>query len=184
MDTPHDEQTQWTTYESNVQNYRGLGMSTQSILLAVGAIILGQHQRFTFAALAVIAEIVTWFIFFPSIFARTAIVDFHKFEMAQKFDRFANPKAADGPRPDPGDQNAHLLEKEYAKVSLSGVRLRRKVNEELSQRNLIKYGPSAERFRTLRMTRRNFDVIVPALFTLVWIVFTVQSFAYSGDGSG
>jgi len=32
--------SQWSTYEANVQSYRGLSMSAQSLYLAVGAILL------------------------------------------------------------------------------------------------------------------------------------------------
>ena len=33
------------------------------------------------------------------------------------------------------------------------------------------YGDGAERFRTLRLTRLKLDVILPLMFTVVWVTF-------------
>jgi len=42
------EEGKWSTYESNVQAYRGLFLSSQSIFLAIGAITLEKSSLLTF----------------------------------------------------------------------------------------------------------------------------------------
>lgn len=166
MDSEHDQSQQWATYDANVQAYRGLGMSVQSILLAVGAILLDSDAKMPFGVLALVALTVTWFVFFPVIFARTAIVDFHKFALDARFDRQG--------RRTPQPVADHLREKEYAEVTLGGQRLRRSVYRGMDELSRETYGASARPFRTLRQTRVKLDVVLPGLLTAVWLVFAAQ----------
>lgn len=137
-------------------------MSVQSLFLAVGAILLGDDSWLPFFAVATMAVVATWWVFFPVIFARTAIVDFHKFSLGSRFDRhgrpLSDPVTADG---------GVLAEREYAAV-WRGRRLRRAVYRSLST-------ASDGRFVTLRQTRRKLDLYLPALVTIVWAVFIAQA---------
>lgn len=149
--------SQWATYESNVQAYRGLGMSAQSLFLAVGAILLGFGMKIPFFAVFVMAMIAAWYVFFPVIFARTAIADYHKFDLRNRFARDGNPST--------GAEGDFLREKEYARVWGGGA-LRRTVYSGMRL-------PGAPAFRTMRDTRRKLDVIMPALVSAVWVIFAV-----------
>ncbi|MBS1675705.1 MAG: hypothetical protein JSS74_17285 [Actinobacteria bacterium] len=148
--------SQWSTYESNVQAYRGLSMSAQSLFLAVGAILLGFGMKIPFFTVLAMAIISTWYVFFPVIFARTAIADYHKFNMERRFARNGE-RASDPAEP--------LREKDYANV-LHGRALRRKVYAGMQL-------PGQPPFHTLRETRRKLDLIMPGLVTLVWIIFAL-----------
>jgi hypothetical protein len=149
-------ENQWTTYEANVQSYRSLSMSAQSVYLAVGAILLGAEIKIPFYAVLGFAMVTTWYIFFPLIFARTAIVDFYKFDLGSLFDADGHLRALSG-------KESRLSERAYANV-LKGRHLRKKVYAALEI-------PGPKPFRTLRETRVKLDVIVPITMTLVWLIF-------------
>jgi hypothetical protein len=147
---------QWATYEANVQAYRGLAMSAQSLYLAVGAILLGADLTLPFFAVMVMALVTAWYVFFPVIFARTAIVDFHKFNLRNRFDR-------DGNRVGEVPPDNRLLERHYASV-WTGRALRKRVYSQIEM-------PNGQRFSTLRQTRWKLDVFVPGVVTIVWFIF-------------
>ncbi len=73
--------------------------------------------------------------------------------------------AADG-RSRSQPEDPVLNERQYARVSLEGARLRRVVYHTFKQ----DYG---ERFRTIRITRLKLDVALPTMTTSVWIVFLI-----------
>jgi hypothetical protein len=105
----------------------------------------------------------TWYIWFPAIFARTAIVDYHKFELAQQFDE-------DGRRytlslKNPGTE--YLREKEYAKTT--NLALRRRVYAALTLSDNVP-------FRTMRLTRMKIDLFLPLFLTAVWVIFAIYVF--------
>ncbi len=149
--------SQWSTYESNVQAYRGLSMSVQSLYLAVGAILLGVGDNLPFFTVFALAMVTTWYVFFPVIYARCAIVDFYKFALESRFD--ANGAA----RENAGD--THLSPRAYADV-LRGRALRARVASQIEM-------STGERFRTMRQTRVKLDLVVPSSVTIVWIVFAL-----------
>jgi len=162
MESNHAGTEQWAIYEGNVQAYRGLAISAQSLFLAVGAILL-EDLELPFTAAMAFALVATWWIFFPVIFARTAIVDFHKFDLGSRFDR-------DG-RPASSGTGEGLREDEYGRVL--NLSLRRRVYEHVTADRRARLGSDAEPFRTMRQTRRKLDVFLPAIFTAVWVIFAV-----------
>ena len=106
----------WSTYESNVQAYRQLGLQAQSLYLAVGAILLTFGYGIPFFAVFALAMLSAWYIYFPAIFARTAIVDFHKYQLAKDFTRSGHVFADS----DTGEEA--LFERDYARVGDGQIR--------------------------------------------------------------
>lgn len=157
----HNPSEQWSTYEANVQAYRSLSVSSQSLFLTVGAILLGWDLRIPFFTVLAMAMITTWYIWFPAIFSRTAIVDFHKFRLGDRFDKNGDVQAK-------GDKGSRLDERDYARVT--NLALRRRVYEHLSR--------PGYKHRTIRVTRRKLDVYLPILFTIVWVIFAVYVLLY------
>lgn len=152
---------QWGVYEANVQAYRQISLSTQSLLITAGAFLI-EKDTIAFAAVGLMALALTWFAFFPAIFCRTAIVDFYKFRLYERFD-------AEGVgRPLGTDQEWEPLdERTYA--DFRNFALRQKV-----------YHSSADSqrqpTRTMRTTRMKLDVVVPACLSFMWAVFAWRAF--------
>jgi hypothetical protein len=76
-------ETLWSVYEANVQSYRSSSLSSQSIMLAVGAMLIDKPLPI-FIGIAIIALIQIWPIWFLLINARIKIADFYKFDMEGK----------------------------------------------------------------------------------------------------
>lgn len=68
----------WAINESLLQAYRSTFVSSQSFLLAVGAIFSGKSHVLVYITVAV-GLAVTWLIWFPVVRARHRIVDYYKF---------------------------------------------------------------------------------------------------------
>lgn len=149
--------SQWATYEANVQSYRGLSMSAQSLYLAVGAILLGIGDKLPFFTVFALAMTTTWYVFFPVIFARTAIVDYHKFNFRERFTAVGTLRVSQGETP--------LSERAYANL-WKGRALRSRVASHIDM-------PEGQTFRTMRQTRLKLDVFVPASMTVVWVIFAI-----------
>lgn len=151
--TEHDPTAQWTVYEANVQAYRGLSISSQSILLAVGAILLDRGQPgYVMAILAALAVGLTWLVWSRVILARVRIADFHKFRLDLKFED-GGAEVPVGKKP-----SNPLNESTYVKKRS----IRRKIYKALN-------------YKTMRLSRVKLDVVVPAVFSLIWTGFVVLS---------
>lgn len=72
-----DALNRWAINESLLQSYRSIFISSQSFLLAVGAIMVGQTAALVYLT-AIIGLVVTWFIWVPVVSARHKIVDYYK----------------------------------------------------------------------------------------------------------
>ena len=68
----------WSINESLLQSYRSLFISSQSFLLAVGAIVAGKSTAVVLAV-AVLSLLMIWAIWFPVVRARHRIVDYYKY---------------------------------------------------------------------------------------------------------
>lgn len=68
----------WSINESLLQSYRSLFISSQSFLLAVGAIVAGKSTAVVLAV-AVLSLLMIWSIWFPVVRARHRIVDYYKY---------------------------------------------------------------------------------------------------------
>ncbi|HWU98217.1 MAG TPA: hypothetical protein VN114_06870 [Oxalicibacterium sp.] len=70
----------WSINESLLQSYRSIFISSQSFLLAVGAIVSGKSGVVLYAT-AAISLVMIWAIWFPVVRSRHLIVDYYKFGM-------------------------------------------------------------------------------------------------------
>ncbi len=77
----------WGIHEANMQSYRSIMLSSQSLLLAVGAILI-EKTSLVLVPIAAIAIFQLWYIWFRVIYSRMKIVDYYKFEMykTKKYD--------------------------------------------------------------------------------------------------
>lgn len=75
-----DKKQAWGVYEANVQAYRSIMLSSQSMLLAVCAILIDK-TAFLFISIIIIAILQLWYIWFRVIRSRVMIVDYYKYEM-------------------------------------------------------------------------------------------------------
>ena len=143
-----DPSPEWAVYEANVQAYRSIFLSWQSILLAIGAIVLEKSLLFTII-IASFALIQIWYIWFRVIYVRILIVDFHKFCIDKKFDIHGNllPSVLEP-----------INEEEYA--------TKRKI------RNLINK-KMGDDFHNIRLTRFKVDILILVMLTVVWCIFII-----------
>lgn len=147
----------WTTYEANLQSYRSAFLSSQSIMLAVGAIIInkGLIPILIIAFIAIFQIVYVWI---PVIRYRALLVDFHKYNMGAKFDYEGNfVKKADKP----------LTELIYCK----NKKVRKRVNCGMYL-EVTKERP----FSNWRESRKKIDVIIPGSMIVIWILFICVSF--------
>lgn len=71
----------WSINESLLQSYRSLFISSQSFLLAVGAIMVGK-DRVILWCVGGFGLVMIWLMWFPAVRARHRIVDYYKFAAA------------------------------------------------------------------------------------------------------
>lgn len=147
------EENKWATYEANVQSYRSNFLSSQSIMLAVGAITLQESYILTLI-IAIIAIIQMWYIWFRVIYCRCIIVDYYKFLMYEHFDELGNIR----------NENSKSYLSEYAYVK------KRKIRKNVNYNMRYIYGRN-KKFTNMRVTRIKIDVILPITMTAIWLAF-------------
>jgi hypothetical protein len=81
-DTEKCSRNEWSINETLLQSYRSIFISSQSFLLAVGAIVSGKNHA-VFYAIAAISLLMIWAIWFPVVRSRHLIVDYHKYGSKQ-----------------------------------------------------------------------------------------------------
>jgi hypothetical protein len=155
-----DTENRWAVNEDLANSYRELSVSSQSFLLAVGAILLSENNFWLVLIISVVALVIIWWLFFRIIYVRSIITDYYKYEMSNLF-------GASGDAIAPGDKA--LRENDYVR----NAKLRRKVNG-LMPTVSSKWDRDTP-FGNLRATRFKLDVALPALFTLIWLVFVVYT---------
>lgn len=147
------EENKWSTYEANVQSYRSNFLSSQSIMLAVGAITLQESYILTLV-IAIIALVQIWYIWFRVIYCRCVIVDYYKFSMYENFDESGNIRTK--------NSKSHLSEYAYIKKR----KIRKKVNY-----NMKYIYERDKKFKNMRLTRIKINVILPITMTVIWFAF-------------
>ena len=157
---PNDE---WPTFESNVQAYRSNFLSSQSILLAVGALTYASNHVLT-AIIAFIAVFQIWYIWFRTIYITTQGADYHKYAMNNRFDEDGNIK----------DENVESSSYLHIQTYVSNKTIRQKVYENM--REVWEKESKSGKFHTIRLTRFKFDVLIPAFLTFIWLLFIWFSF--------
>jgi hypothetical protein len=147
----------WSVNEALLQSYRSLSYTVQSILLAVGALILENKNPAVFAVIATIS-IIQLLLFARVICVRRIIVDFYKNSLYDKYDE--NGDHIDKTRS--SKENFYLEDKEK----------RNEINNDKKLSN------SRDFFRS---TRAKLDFGVPLVFLIIWgalafLVFEVNCF--------
>jgi len=153
----YEPNKEWAVYESMTDSYRGIFLSSQSILLAVGAVTLQTTTLLTaFIAIAAILQI--WYIWFRILYVRSQISDYHKYAMNKRFDKAGNPRGGDA---DPAD---YLSEHVYVRNRAVRARV---------HTNMTAAWERKEKFTTLRLTRIKLDIIIPVFMTAIWVSFVL-----------
>lgn len=70
----------WSVNENLLQHYRSIFISSQSFIIAVGAIMVGKPS-WIFIPIFLISLIMIWFIWFPVVKSRHRIVDYYKYSL-------------------------------------------------------------------------------------------------------
>ena len=156
-----DATAKWAVYEANVQAYRRMSLTTQSILLAVGAIMYDKPPAII-GALSGLALLLTWWIFFRVIYSRTLIVDYFKRQIGLKYGLDSQQRV----RKLTGNM-APITERQYVAMFSS---IRKKVNAYISEHEM----EDGHRFTNLRWTRIKMDIIVPGVLSLIGTGMTIS----------
>jgi hypothetical protein len=160
---PNDE---WKTHDSNVQAYRSNLFSTQSILLAVVAIMIDKNNILSIL-ISIVGLFQLWYIWFRIISTRIFIVDYHKYGMNKIFNNKGKLILSDIKCDD------YLREDIYATNKKVRHRVNKNITKLWGRKN--KYGQNLK-FINFRMTRLKLDIIIPISMTLVWIFFLINAF--------
>jgi hypothetical protein len=167
MDSSSSPSEQWAVYESNVQSYRSNSLSSQSILLAVEAIVSGKNSILT-VIIAAIGLFQLWCIWYGIISIRTRIVDYFKYSMKfginELFDKNGNLSSPIS-CPDRLDENT------YATNATVRKNIKKYISKKLGER---------KKFKNLKMTRIKLDIILPISITIIWILLVLHD-QYSQD---
>jgi len=75
-----DMNNRWTVNETLLQSYRMIFITSQTFLLAVGAIVLKQNAIVFFIVAAVSLGMI-WWIWYPVVESRHKLVDFYKYAL-------------------------------------------------------------------------------------------------------
>jgi hypothetical protein len=73
-------ETKWSVNESLLQSYRSIFISSQSFLLAVGAVLVEQYPYLNIV-IAGLSLLMIWWIWIPVVKARRRIVDYYKYAL-------------------------------------------------------------------------------------------------------
>lgn len=150
----------WAINDANLQSYRNMYLSSQSIMLATGAILI-EKGVILVVLLAIIALVQIYWIWVPIMYYRGIIVDFYKFKLGEHF-----------------DWNGDFVEEkaEYPltdSIYCESKKIREKVNYLYGNKICNK-----KMFSNRRMTRRKLDVLMPVSMTLMWMLYII--IAYMG----
>ena len=136
-----DITTKWSVNESLLQSYRSIFISSQSFLIAVGAIFFDKSTSLLFI-LAGISILMIWYIWFPTVVVRHRIADYYKHII-------------------------DLPENKIVKLCTDSIYATNKIEREKANKifNLQK--------GEWRLTRIKIDLILPVLFTIIWVCIVV-----------
>jgi hypothetical protein len=136
----------WAVNESLLQSYRSIFVSSQSFLLAAGAVLTDKEPWLLYSA-AAIALVMIWLVWFPVVRSRLYIVDYHKYLALL-----------------PGAQlQPPCTEFEYV--------------HDASKR--IQANSSFGLSSNWRATRIKMDVVLPIMFSSLWLLLAVHAAKYA-----
>jgi len=75
----------WNVNETLLQSYRSIFISSQSFILAVGAIVLDK-SIFILFSIAIMSLVMIWVVWFPVVVSRHRIVDYYKYRALKPTD--------------------------------------------------------------------------------------------------
>ena len=155
INTTEENSIKWQVYEEGVQSYRSSMISSQSFLMAIGAVLT--DKPFLELLCFGVAMLQLWYIWNRVIISREIIVDYYKFNIGELFDDLGNKIELGGE-----GHNKNIEEKQYVQLKT----IREKINLSL-------FG---DKHGNIRATRKKIDIIMPVTFTFLWIVFVIYSF--------
>lgn len=121
------EDSKWSTNEALLQSYRSCFLSSQSMLVAVGAIVLDKSMIITII-ISIIAILHIVCIWFPMIKHRGMVIDFHKYSMGELFDDKGNIIFTSKP-------NKYLQESTYTQNRVVRAKVNRLLRFEVDSNN-------------------------------------------------
>ena len=139
--------TKWSINESLLQSYRSIFISSQSFLIAAGAIFFDKSNLLLFI-LSGIGILIIWYIWFPVVVIRHRISDYYKYILDLPEEKI----------------NKLCTATDYA----INKEARRKANKIFN----LKQGE-------WRLTRIKVDILIPILFTIIWICMVVATIQVS-----
>lgn len=159
------ERSEWALYDANVQSYRSSMISSQSLLMAVAAIFYDSHDSIVLA-ICLVGLIIQWYIWFRVIRSRTLIADYHKFNYMFELSKKLNSKGEAFKEGSEGE--THLSEKNY---------LDHKVQSKASDW-LAEITGETKYKKKFRLTRLKLDLILPLLFSVIWVIISLKSIRF------
>lgn len=77
--------TKWSVNENLLQSYRSIFISSQTFLIAVGAILLGDDKpAWLLCVIFLLGLIIIWKFWFEVVLSRARIVDYYKFQLSNE----------------------------------------------------------------------------------------------------
>lgn len=138
-----DEQTQWSVNETLLQSYRSIFISSQSFMLAVGAIMWDKNHP-VLLIIAVISIVMIWRVWYPVVSSRHKIVDYYKH-----------------------------------RARLSATKCKQLCTEDEYVHNKTLRDNANKLFeldKNMRETRVKVDIIIPAIFSTIWIILVFSAY--------
>ncbi len=145
-------ETRWSVNESLLQSYRSIFISSQSFLLAVGAVTFDRYA-FLNIILAVMSLVMIWWIWLPVVTARRRIVDYYKFSLSLT-----------------AEQQLYYFEHFTEGQYVSDGKSREQVNDYLENTLQLTH-----KITDMRETREKVDFWLPFGFSIIWLFFLIPS---------
>lgn len=147
-------ENEWNTNESLLQSYRSIFLSSQSFMLAVGAILLDKDNTNLLILVALISLVQIWFIWFRVVYSRLLIVDYYK---------YGGLLSDEGISELGGNSEYLRADDKYA-----GKKEYREIVNAIFKKSNLNFT------KNWRLTRIKIDIFIPVTFTLVWIGFLLH----------
>ena len=150
---------QWAINESLLQSYRNLSIASQSMILAVGALLYSKYYLLLVAFATAMFQM--WYIWFRIVSSRAAITDYYKFNTLYGFSSFINRNT--------GCYEEHTSEPLTETVYLKSKKVQKEANNALATK--VKEPKLKTNYR---LTRIKLDIILPISFSFLWIIIVIN----------
>ena len=144
--------TKWSVNESLLQSYRSIFISSQSFLLAVGAVTFDRYASLNLI-LAVMSLVMIWWIWIPVVKARRRIVDYYKYPISLSL-----------------EQQKVFFESFTEHNYVRNGSKRDQANLYLQDTLKLK-----KPITDLRETRKKVDFWLPVGYSVIWLLFFIPS---------